>query len=35
MKFACCPASEWWWFRWGVAAQPLIAAALYCWGYGS
>lgn len=25
----CCPASERWWFRWVLAAQPLIALLLY------
>lgn len=30
----CCPASEWWWFRWVLAAQPLLGAAVYLWAYG-
>jgi hypothetical protein len=25
----CCPPSERWWFRWVLAAQPLIALLLY------
>jgi hypothetical protein len=32
--FACCPQSEWWWFRWVLAAQPLVAIATYLWAYG-
>ena len=30
----CCPASEWWWFRWALAAQPVIAVITYLWAYG-
>ena len=26
--FACCPPSEWHWFRWVLLAQPVIAVAL-------
>jgi hypothetical protein len=25
----CCPPSERWWFRWVLAAQPVIALVLY------
>ncbi len=35
MSCACCPESEWWWFRWALAAQPLLAVVLYCWAYGA
>ena len=35
MRCACCPESEWWWFRWALAAQPLLAVVLYCWAYGA
>ena len=24
----CCPASEWHWFRWVLAAQPVLALVL-------
>jgi hypothetical protein len=27
--FGCCPASEWWWFRWVLLAQPVFALTLY------
>lgn len=29
----CCPPSQWWWFRWVLAAQPLIAVGAFLWAY--
>lgn len=34
MPCACCPHSDWHWFRWVLAAQPVFGAALYLWAYG-
>lgn len=30
----CCPESEWWWFKWALAAQPFMGLGLYIWAYG-
>lgn len=29
--FACCPPSEWWWFRWALAVQPVMLLAIVIW----
>ena len=29
----CCPASEWYWLRWVLLAQPLFALLIYLWAY--
>lgn len=34
IRCGCCPESEWWWFRWVLAAQPVLATCLYVWAYG-
>ncbi len=34
MSCACCPPSEWHWFRWVLAAQPVLGLGLYLWAYG-
>ena len=35
MPCPCCPPSEWHWFKWVLAAQPLLAVGLYIWAYGA
>lgn len=30
----CFPRSEWWWFKYYLAALPLFGIGLYLWAYG-